>query len=288
MKVPLYFSKDDVNDIVQPNTLGRPRVITMTNNKGGTGKTTLIASLGYLLTQMGKRVLFVNMDAQRNLELVLSDESGVHYMLQDGDKTTPSIYTVLTGQTPIQDAIIHTPSGDLIRTTNILYSFQGRYNNQQDNLLVRTELQKVYADYDYILIDTGPRRADLMTIMAYFAADYLVIPCFQDNKSLGGMQQTHSMWAQLRNNPDMKASILGIVVNNYRANFISASFVDNILIPTAASMRIPVFETRVNSSAAAVNSDTFMLNPILMKNSGKFIKDCCALLEEMLARMTRK
>lgn len=99
-------------------------VIAFANQKGGVGKTMTVASAASILTQEGYKVLLIDLDAQRNLDMV-AGEVGEALEIGRNDFESKSILHVLEGKCSIKDAIVPSAIGDLVRATNQLYGWVG-------------------------------------------------------------------------------------------------------------------------------------------------------------------
>lgn len=122
------------------------KIIAVTNQKGGVGKTTTSVNLSACLAAAGKRVLLIDIDAQGNATSGLGQSKKAKY----------SIYDVLVNETPASEAILHTGYGSLdvlpssreLSGAEIeLVSTPGREQ------LMRAALEPIRGNYDYILID---------------------------------------------------------------------------------------------------------------------------------------
>ena len=124
------------------------QIITVTNQKGGVGKTSITAALISELHQRGARVLGVDIDPQGNLgfSFGLDIEEGL------------SVYDVLMGKCSVEDAIIHTPYGDILHTDIMLSALAAEQNfpRQNKETLLAQSLSRVKDAYDFIFIDTPP------------------------------------------------------------------------------------------------------------------------------------
>lgn len=99
-------------------------VITFANQKGGVGKTMTVAATASILTKQGYKVLIIDLDAQRNLDMVAGDENN-HLEIPRNDESILSALHVLKGECTIQEAIVESCIGDLVRASNSLYAWRG-------------------------------------------------------------------------------------------------------------------------------------------------------------------
>lgn len=100
------------------------RVIAFANQKGGVGKTMTVSATASILKRKGFKVLLIDQDAQRNLDMV-AGKSDENLAIRRNDETSLSILDVLTNKCTIKEAIIPTEIGDLVRATNKLYGWIG-------------------------------------------------------------------------------------------------------------------------------------------------------------------
>lgn len=158
------------------------RVITLVNQKGGTGKTTSCISLGAYLATMGKFVLQVDLDPQANAT------SGLGF---DPEKVGKSLYHCLSGQVPVNDIIKKTKilGCDLIPSSPDLAGARVDLVYQENReFKLREVIKGIRTNYDYILIDCPP-SLDLLTINGLVAAEKVIIPVQCEYYALEGLSQ---------------------------------------------------------------------------------------------------
>ncbi len=102
-------------------------VIAFANQKGGVGKTMTVAAVASILTQEGYKVLMIDLDPQRNLDMVAGEPTQELEILR-GDLESKSILNVLKGECTLEESIIPTAIGDLVRASNRLYGWIGNKN----------------------------------------------------------------------------------------------------------------------------------------------------------------
>ena len=180
------------------------RIITVTNQKGGVGKTTTASTLICGLHHRGARVLGVDVDPQGNLGFSLG---------LDGEGM-PTLYDVFTGTHPIQDTIVHTRYGDVIPADIMLSGVDVSFTAPQREFMLTKFLDTIKTFYDFIIIDTPP-SLNLLTINAYVASTELIIPMEAEVLSLVGISQILDTINTVRAsfNPGLK--VLGILMNKY-------------------------------------------------------------------------
>jgi chromosome partitioning protein len=144
-------------------------IISFTNNKGGTGKTTTTVNLAAALALMGRRVLLVDLDPQGNSTVGVGLEKA---------KLLYTVYDVLTQNKKVPEVTLSTkvenlsilPSNlDLAGAEVELSSVPGR------EFVLREAMSQIKHKYDAILIDCPP-NVGILTLNAIVASDLLVIP----------------------------------------------------------------------------------------------------------------
>ncbi|MFI3249343.1 MAG: ParA family protein [Eubacteriales bacterium] len=99
-------------------------IITFANQKGGVGKTMTVAATASVLTEQGFKVLMIDLDAQRNLDMV-AGHLGEPLEIKRNDSTSLSVLDVLKGDCTLEEAIVPSAIGDLVRASNQLYGWLG-------------------------------------------------------------------------------------------------------------------------------------------------------------------
>ena len=181
------------------------KVICFANNKGGSGKSTTCANVGYEMSRASKKVLLVDGDMQLNLTLSYFDEEKALAFVQS-EKT---IYAAITKQKDLTDFIIPTAYEglDLIPSSTLMSSIEFElFPKMQRELILKKCLSRIVASgrYDYILIDSPPTLGCwVMNIMC--ASDELIIPVEASPWGLFGLanmfdfvQQIQSIAPQIR------------------------------------------------------------------------------------------
>jgi len=150
------------------------KVIVLTNQKGGVGKTTTVVNLGVGLAKQGSKVLLIDADAQANLTMALG--------YNRPDDISITISTVM--QDIMDDksfdasgGIIHHSEGvDLLPSNIELLGLEVRLINAMSReSVLKTYVNEVKKNYDYVIIDCMPSLG-MITINALAAADSVVIP----------------------------------------------------------------------------------------------------------------
>lgn len=210
----------------------KAKIISLVNLKGGVGKTTTAQNLGSELFNQGERVLFIDLDIQKNLSFVLK-ASGEY----------SSIYEVLKGE-DINKTIQKTEQGDLIQGDVRLTTLQ---DIPTDSL--KKALDPVLNKYDYIIIDTPP-RIDNLTINSLIASNEVIIPCNTDAFSLQGILTENDLIQNIRRNGNKDLKINGILITNYEQRGLLNKQLKEGIEQQAQRLGIRVYKTPIRKNIA--------------------------------------
>lgn len=187
------------------------KVLCFANNKGGSGKSTSCANVGYALAQQGKRVLLLDGDMQMNLSLSFFPEDEVLEMAQ-GEK---NLYHAIREQKPLTDYILPTAYEglDLIPSSTLMSGIEYElFTKWQREMILKKCLQPVRdsGEYDYILLDAPPTLGGwVMNLLC--ASDALILPVEASPWGLFGLANMFEFLTAVRQmNPTL--TLLGIAL----------------------------------------------------------------------------
>lgn len=205
------------------------KVISITNHKGGVGKTTTTAILGELLAFLGKKVLLVDNDPQGNLSSMLGQRPEDFQDVVDGVVTSEFI-TIhelyrfkFRDKEKVQSAIhcTYIENIDIIPSTKrhkntityLLTNTAGNVNN-----ILKKAVETVKEDYDYILIDNAP-ATDLLTVNSYFVTDEIITPVRCEAFSYEGMLEILQRISYIKEEHDIETvNFKGVFITQVETN----------------------------------------------------------------------
>jgi chromosome partitioning protein len=186
------------------------KVIALTNQKGGVGKTTTAVNLGVGLAKQGKRVLLIDADAQANLTMALG------YSRPDDLPITLStiMQNIIDDKSfDVSQGILSHSEGVALLPSNIeLSGFEVRLINAMSReRVLKTYVNEVKKNYDYVLIDCMPSLG-MITINALAAADSVVIPTQPHYLSAKGLELLLRSVSMVKRQINPKLRIDGILM----------------------------------------------------------------------------
>ncbi len=195
------------------------KVITVSNQKGGTAKTTTCVNLGIGLAREGKRVLVIDADPQGSLTISLgySDPDGMENTL-----STLMMNVVNEEEFDINDAILHHEEGVDIIPANIELSAieVSMVNVMSRELILKQLIERVKESYDYIIIDCMPSLG-MITINALACADSVLIPVQAAYLPVKGLQQLIKTIGRVKRqlNPGLQIEGILLTMVDSRTNY---------------------------------------------------------------------
>lgn len=181
------------------------KIVAIVNQKGGVGKTTTCVNLTAALKQAGKRVLLCDFDPQANA----TSGMGVDKSVSNG------VYDVLINGVPTEKAIVSTPYGDVLPSSKALAG-AGIEMIEMENrqFLLKTALDAVEANYDFILIDCPP-SLELLTLNALCAAHSLLVPLQGEYYALEGLSDLMNTVRIVRRSMNPCLEIEGVLLTMF-------------------------------------------------------------------------
>ena len=189
------------------------RVLSVSNQKGGVGKTTTAINLGTALAAVGERVLIVDMDPQGNASTGLG--------ITRGQRTT-TVYDVVVNEAPLAEAAVKTmlpglevvPSDPNLSGVELELAQAPRRSFRLRDAVSNLRSRAGEDSYSYVLIDCPP-SLNLLTVNAMAAADAVLVPLQCEFFALEGLTQLMRTVELVRGNLNPKLEIQGVVLTMY-------------------------------------------------------------------------
>jgi len=226
----------------------KPVVLAVSNQKGGTGKTTTCENLGVGLAREGKKVLLVDTDPQASLTVALGypRPDDLPFTLSDAMEKVMLEQLIAPGE-----GLLHHPEGVDLMPANIMLSGLevSLVNAMNREKILKQYLDTVRREYDFILLDCMPSLG-MLTVNALAAADQVLIPVQAQYLSAKGLEQLLQTISKVRRQINPKLKIEGILLTmvDSRTNYAKEI---SALIREAYGSNIKVFSTDIPRSVRA-------------------------------------
>jgi chromosome partitioning protein len=252
------------------------KIIAISNQKGGVGKTTsavnLASALASLLIQSGKKVLLVDIDAQGNCCSGLGVRVG---------EEQASIYDILLEEAAASEVIVPTaiPGLDLIPVNaHLAGASVVMAQVPEREYRLRKALRPLAAEYAYIIIDCPP-SLDLLTINALTAADSILIPIQCEYYALEGMVKLMKTIEMVQNGLNPNLTLEGVLLTMYDKR---TSLSNQVVEEVSSYFKTKVFQTIIPRTVKISEAPSHGLPIDKYDPSGNGARCYISLAEEVL------
>lgn len=225
------------------------KVISVSNQKGGVGKTTTTGAVASGYKLKGYRVLCIDLDPQSNLSFGASAST----------EDCPTIYDVLKGDEKISLAIQETDSFDIVPSNILLSGIELEFTQTGREFLLKEAISTIDSSYDYIFIDTPPALS-ILTVNAFTASDCIIIPMLADIFSLQGIAQLSETIKRVKTYCNPKLKIEGILLTKYNNRTILGREIRGTAELIAEELDTALFKTTVRSGVAVAEAQANQQN----------------------------
>ena len=223
-------------------------ITAVTNQKGGTGKTTTCENLGAGLVMEGKKVLLVDFDPQASLSISLGYPKPEELPVTITDMMKRVVEE--EGIPPGEGILHHEEGMDLMPSSIELSGMEvSLVNTISRETVLKEYLESVKRDYDFILLDCSPSLG-MLTINAMAAADTLLIPVQASYLPAKGLEQLLQTVNKVRRQINPKLKIEGILLTMVDTRTNDAREISE-LIRNAYGGKIKVYDTEIPRSVRA-------------------------------------
>ena len=246
------------------------KIVTVTNQKGGTGKSTTAGALAAGLSLRGYKTLAVDLDAQGNLTYTFG-----------ADNTGATVLEVLTGDATAAEAIKHTQSCDVLPANKALAGADAYIKETGKEYRLKEALENVADQYDYIIIDTPPALG-ILTVNALTACQSVIIPSQADIYSIQGIEQLSETMKPVKKYCNPGLEIEGILLTRYSARSVLSREVADMLEELAAKLGTKLFKTKIREAIAVKEAQISQQSLFEYSPKAKPTEDYNALIDELI------
>jgi chromosome partitioning protein len=244
-------------------------VITISNHKGGVGKTTSAINIGAGLNKLGKKVLLIDLDPQANLTQSLG--------LTKQDK---NIYGAISGAYKLQPVevlkglSVVTSTLDLSGAEIELSSEVGR------EYIVKGLIEPIKNSFDFILIDSPPSLG-LLTINAFTASDLVYIPLQAEFLAIQGLTKLMEIIDKVKGRLNKSLKVGGIIITQYNQRKVLNRDIEAAI---RSHFNSEVFNTMIRDNISIAEAPAQGLDIFRYNDKSYGAEDYLALCKEILKR----
>lgn len=247
------------------------RIIAITNQKGGVGKTTTAVSLATGLRKLGLKTLLIDTDSQCN--------STDTYRAKV--ENTATLYDILFDKEKAIECVQKTEIGSIIPCDPLMREAEQRFpNDNSRSFLLRETCEDLGNHFDYIIIDTPPTMGVVLSNVLTYASE-VIIPVTCDRYGLAGIELLSKTILSAKKYTNSNLDITGMVLIKYAERLNICKEINEGLLQVAEMLNTRVFDSKIRESVSCRESQSARESIYDYAPSSTTALDYMSLCEEM-------
>lgn len=251
------------------------RKTAVIQGKGGVAKSTTAdaGTSGIKVVKKGARTLAVDYDPQGNLSFLFNTKVD----------ECPTMYHVFNGDVTIQEAIQHTPRGDIIVGNGSLVKIESLFPDYEDGILkLKEQLALINDDYDYVFIDNQPSISGYLTKQALVAADDLVVPVTAEVLTLQGLAKVGAAVERVKKFFNPQLVIDGLLLTRHNPRTTIAKQLEETVREWAVQLQTKAYKTFIRESVVVKEAQAKKMSIFEYAPDSNPAQDYFAFIDEYL------
>lgn len=251
------------------------KVISVSNIKGGVGKSSTAATLGAGLADKGYKVLMIDSDPQTNLTMCFLPE-------QPDDAL--SLYHVYAEGKNIDEVKVGLREGlDLVIGDFALCNADMQFLKAGRLKLLENALKNL-EEYDFVIVDTPPNLG-VLSLNAFIASDYIIVPMATDSFSLKGVRLLEQALDDVADEIGRVIPIAGILLTKYNGRTNVSKLLEKSLHSAAELLDTKVFDSRIRQAVVVQKSQLAKEDLLSYAPKAAVTDDYMRFVDEFLERV---
>ena len=252
------------------------KIISVSNIKGGVGKTTTAAVLAVGLVKKGYEVLLVDSDPQTNLTMCF---------MQEQSDEIPSLYHVYSNGEIIDNVKVAVKDNlDLVAGDFELCNADMQFTKAGRLKMLKKAIRNIDTEYDFIIIDTPPNLG-MLSLNAFIASDYVLVPMTVDSFSLKGIRLLKETIDDVSEETEKELLVAGILLTRYNNRTKVSKLLENSLNSVAELLDTELFKNRIRQAVVLQESQIAKEDLFSYAPNAKVTDDYKGFIDEFLERV---
>ncbi len=252
------------------------KIISISNIKGGVGKTTTAAVFAVGLAEKGYSVLLIDSDPQTNLSICF---------MQEQTDESPSLYHIYNEKKGIDEIKIAVKDNlDLVVGDFELCNADLQFTKAGRLKMLKKAIRNINTKYDFIIVDTPPNLG-ILTLNAFISSDYVVVPMAVDSFSLKGVRLLKQTLDDVADETEKVLPVAGILLTRYNSRTNVSKLLEKSLNSAAELLDTKLFKNRIRQAVVLQESQIAKEDLFSYAPNAKVTDDYKGFIDEFLERV---
>ncbi len=252
------------------------KIVSISNIKGGVGKTTTAAVLAVGLAEKGYRVLLIDSDPQTNLTMCF---------LQEQTDELSSLYDIYGDGESIDDVKVPVRDNmDLVIGDFELCNADMQFTKAGRLKMLKKAIKSIGTEYDFIVIDTPPNLG-ILSLNAFIASNYVLVPMTVDSFSLKGVRLLKETLGDVKDETEKELPVAGILLTRYNSRTNVSKLLEKSLNSAATLLDTELFKSRTRQAVVVQESQIAKEDLFSYSPNAKVAEDYKGFIDEFLERV---